>query len=62
MVTIQGKLGAVSILRRSTAQNSGVNRCASFWFTFAWLSIRKSSHIIAAVKERQRQRVFAIAA
>jgi hypothetical protein len=28
-VTIQGKLGAVSMLRRSTAQNNGVKRCVS---------------------------------
>ena len=34
VVTIQGKFGAVSMLRRSTAQNNGVNRWASAWFTF----------------------------
>src|SRR5499427_4396800 len=34
-VTIQGKFGAVSMLRRSTAQNSGVNRCASALLTSA---------------------------
>ena len=35
VVTIHGKFGAVSMLRRSTAQNNGVNRCTSAWFTFA---------------------------
>ena len=39
-VTIHGKFGAVSMLRRSTAQKSGVKRCASAWFTSDLLSTR----------------------
>ena len=42
-VTIHGKFGAVSMLRRSTAQKSGVNPCVSAWFTFDLLSIRNEA-------------------
>src|SRR5439155_15535578 len=42
-VTIHGIPGLVSILRRSTAQNSGVNPSASALFTFALLSIRNDA-------------------
>jgi hypothetical protein len=35
-VTIHGKFGAVSMLRRSIAQNSGVKRCASALLTSAF--------------------------
>ena len=42
-VTIHGKFGAVSMLRRSTAQKSGVNRCASALLTSALLSTRNDA-------------------
>ena len=42
-VTIHGKFGAVSMLRRSTAQKSGVKPCVSAWFTFDLLSTRNDA-------------------
>ncbi len=42
-VTIHGKFGAVSMLRRSTAQKSGVNPCVSAWLTFDLLSMRNEA-------------------
>ena len=43
VVTTQGKFGAVSMFRRSTAQNKGVNLCASALLTSARWSIRNEA-------------------